>query len=112
MPASLQTIVRYDDTINAQSTIQLFQQIEAHQPAQRILTLFVTMRVIYRLQLINDYLNDSKIKLVLFPLYTPNLNLIERYWKFFKKKILSGRYYEAFSLFKSTCEAFFTAQDH
>jgi hypothetical protein len=42
----------------------------------------------------------------------PNLNLIERYWKFFKKKILYGRYYETFSLFKSACEAFFTPSDH
>jgi transposase len=63
----------------------------------------------YRSQLINDYLNDSKIKLVFLPPHAPNLNLIERYWKFFKKKILYGRYYETFSLFKSTCEAFFTS---
>ncbi|SFI79942.1 hypothetical protein SAMN05428978_11184, partial [Nitrosomonas sp. Nm34] len=34
------------------------------------------------------------------------------YWKFFKKKILYGRYYETFSLFKSACQAFFTATDH
>ncbi|WP_371128822.1 transposase [Nitrosomonas sp. Nm132] len=60
----------------------------------------------------SDYLNDSKIKLVFLPLYAPNLNLIERYWKFFKKKILYGCYYETFSLFKSTCEAFFTSSDH
>jgi hypothetical protein len=63
-------------------------------------TLFVTMRVRYcRSQLISDYLNDSKIKLVFLPPYALNLNLIERYWKFFKKKILYGRYYETFSLF-------------
>ncbi|WP_090581150.1 transposase [Nitrosomonas sp. Nm58] len=31
------------------------------------------------------------MKLVFLPPYAFNLNLIERYWKFFKKKILYGR---------------------
>lgn len=110
--ASLQAIVRYDDTINAQSTIQLFQQIEAHHPTAVWIYIICDNARYYRSQLISDYLNDSKIKLVFLPPYAPNLNLIERYWKFFKKKILYGRYYETFSLFKSTCEAFFTASDH
>jgi transposase len=108
---SLQAIVRYDDTINAQSTIQLFQQIEAHHPTAAWIHIICDNARYYRSQLISDYLNDSKIKLVFLPPYAPNLNLIERYWKFFKKKILYGRYYETFSLFKSTCEAFFTALD-
>lgn len=83
---SLQAIVRYDDTINAQSTIQLFQQIEAHHPAAAYIHLICDNARYYRSQLIRDYLNDSKIKLVVLPPYAPNLNLIERYWKFFKKK--------------------------
>jgi len=53
----LSDIVRYDDTINTQSTFKLFQQ------------------------------------LVFLPPYAPNLNLIERFWKFFKKTILYGRHY-------------------
>ncbi|SFJ17430.1 IS630 family transposase, partial [Nitrosomonas sp. Nm34] len=109
---SLQAIVRYDDTINAQSTIQLFQQIEAHHPTAAYIHIICDNARYYRSQLIRDYLNDSKIKLVFLPPYAPNLNLIERYWKFFKKKILYGRYYETFSLFKSACQAFFTATDH
>ena len=103
---SLQAIVRYDDTINAQSTIQLFQQIEAHHPAAAYIHIICDNARYYRSQMIRDYLNDSKIKLVFLPPYAPNLNLIERYWKFFKKKILYGRYYETFALFKNACEAF------
>ena len=104
--------VRYDGTINAQSAIQLFQQIEAHHPTAVWIYIICDNARYYRSQLISDYLNDSKIKLVFLPPYAPNLNLIERYWKFFKKKILYGRYYETFSLFKSTCEAFFTASNY
>ncbi|CAD7853876.1 MAG: Mobile element protein, partial [Olavius algarvensis Gamma 1 endosymbiont] len=34
----------------------------------------------------------SCIQLVFLPSYAPNLNLIERFWKFFKKKTLYNRY--------------------
>ena len=32
---------------------------------------------------------------------TPNLNLIERLWKFVKKKTLNAKYYENFATFKA-----------
>jgi len=54
----------------------------------------------YRSKLIQEYLKASKITLMHVPPYSPNLNLIERYWKFFKKKVLYGKYYEKFSHFK------------
>ncbi|WP_302848309.1 hypothetical protein [Nitrosomonas sp. Nm34] len=38
--------MRYDDPINAQLGIQLFQQIEQHHPQQLIFILFMTMCVI------------------------------------------------------------------
>ncbi|MGZ8183868.1 MAG: hypothetical protein ACXWT1_18095, partial [Methylobacter sp.] len=40
-----------------------------------------------------------------------NLNLIERFWKFFKKKILYGKYYETFCAFKNACDEFFAQTD-
>lgn len=57
--------------------------------------------------MVSEYLKDSKIKLVFLPAYSPNLNLIERYWKFFKKKVLYNRYYEKFEEIKEACERFF-----
>jgi transposase len=42
-----------------------------------------------------------KIELLYLPAYSPNLNLIERLWKFVKKEVLSCRYYEDFSRFKA-----------
>ena len=43
------------------------------------------------------YLSTSKIKLLFLPPYSPNLNLIERLWKFMRKKILYNQYYEKIS---------------
>lgn len=107
----LSAIVRYDDTINAQSTIRLFQQIEAQNPnADRVHIICDNARY-YHAELVKDYLKESRIKLVFLPPYAPNLNLIERFWKFFKKTVLYGRYYETFSQFKAACEQFFAGLD-
>lgn len=48
-----------------------------------------------------------KIHLVYLPPYCPNLNLIERLWKFFKKKVIANKYYEAFADFEKAIIAFF-----
>ncbi|KAA6324915.1 hypothetical protein EZS27_025816, partial [termite gut metagenome] len=42
--------------------------------------------------------------LLFLPAYSPNLNLIERLWKWVKKDCLYGRYYESFSNFKKAIE--------
>ncbi|MGE5754757.1 MAG: transposase, partial [Planctomycetaceae bacterium] len=40
------------------------------------------------------------IELLYLPSYSPNLNPIERLWKFVKKEVLSCRYYEDFAQFR------------
>ena len=49
--------------------------------------------------------------LMFLPPYAPNLNLIERYWKYFKKVVLYDSYYETFNEFKTACENFFSDQE-
>jgi len=46
--------------------------------------------------ILQDYLKASRIQLVFLPTYALNLNLIERLWRFFKKRVLYNRYYETF----------------
>jgi transposase len=41
------------------------------------------------------------IELLFLPPYSPNLNIIERVWKFVKRKCLYSKYHESFDLFKS-----------
>lgn len=47
------------------------------------------------------------IKLIFLPPYSPNLNLIERLWKFLKKKIKKNIYYNTFKKFKKAISDFF-----
>lgn len=52
--------------------------------------------------IVQDLAASFGIELLYLPPYSPNLNLIERLWKFVKKKCLYSKYYSDFTLFKST----------
>jgi transposase len=47
------------------------------------------------------------IELLYLPPYCPNLNLIERLWKFFKRKIMKNKYYQEFEEFYNAVSLFF-----
>ena len=48
----------------------------------------------------------QNVHLVFQPAYSPNLNLIERFWKFLKSKVLAGIYYESKTAFIEAIEEF------
>ncbi len=52
-------------------------------------------------KVVQDFANFLGIELLYLPPYSPNLNLIERLWKFVKKKCLYAKYYEEFAQFSS-----------
>ena len=104
----LEPVVRFDDSINADSTIALFEQLEEFYALAAYIYVICDNATYYRSRAVQTYLETSRIKLVFLPPYAPNLNLIERLWKFFKKKVLYNRYYESFETFRQACEAFFS----
>ena len=104
---TLEPVTGFYDTINAQATINLFAKIEAKHPDADAIYIIVDNARYYRSCLLKEYVEGTKIKLIFLPPYSPNLNLIERYWKFFKKKILNNYYYETFGEFKLACKNFF-----
>jgi transposase len=103
----LEPVVRFDETINTDSTIALFEQLEQVNLAATWIYVICDNARYYRSKAVREYLQTSRIKLVFLPPYAPNLNLIERLWKFFKKKVLYNRYYESFDEFREACEEFF-----
>jgi transposase len=103
--------VRFDDTIDAASTIALFQQLEQADPdAPRIIVICDNARY-DRSKAVAADLTTSRIQLEPLPPYCPNLNLIERFWKFFKRQVLYNHYYETFAQFRTACRAFFRGLD-
>ena len=79
----LEPVVRFDETINTDSTIALFEQLQALNLAATWIYVICDNARYYRSKAVKEYLKDSRIKLVFLPPYAPNLNLIERLWKFF-----------------------------
>ena len=62
----------------------------------------------YRSILVSEYIKKHpRINLIFLPSYSPNLNLIERLWKFYKKEILYDSYHQKFSDFKEKTFSFF-----
>ena len=53
-----------------------------------------------RCALVMEKAKNLNIELCFLPSYSPNLNLIERMWKFVKKQCLYSKYYEKFPAFK------------
>ncbi len=104
---TLEPVAEFYETINADAAMDLFAKIEAkHLDAETIYIIVDNARY-YRSSVLTEALEDTKIKLIFLPPYSPNLNLIERYWKFFKKKVMNNRYYETFSEFVEACKSFF-----
>lgn len=52
-----------------------------------------------RCSLVIEKAAELGIELVFLPTYSPNLNLIERVWKFVKSKVLNSVYHETFEKF-------------
>lgn len=51
-------------------------------------------------RLVIDHAKKLNIELLFLPSYSPNLNLIERLWKWIKKRCLYNKYYSDFDQFK------------
>ena len=99
--------IREDPIINAQSTISLFEQIKEQQSIG-IINIICDNARYYRCNLVQEYLKDNpRIKILFLPPYSPNLNIIERLWKFFRKQILYNKYHENIFSFRQKTFSFF-----
>ncbi len=51
-----------------------------------------------------DAAKALRIELLYLPPYSPNLNLIERLWKFLKRKVARNRYHATFAAFRAAVQ--------
>ena len=108
---TLSAEIRFDETIDAVSAIALLRQLEQAHPSARAIVVFCDNARYYKSTAVAEYLATSRIQLVPLPAYSPNLNLIERFWKFFKRQVLYNRYYASFGEFRDACKKFFAELD-
>jgi transposase len=97
------------ETINDDSTIDLLETLRQKYFMTSMIYIILDNAKYHYSGRVKDYLEGEgkNIKLVFLPTYSPNLNLIERLWHFFKKKVLYNRYYENITVFRQACIKFF-----
>ena len=94
------TTVCNDTTINAEAVCELLRALAARYVGLPR-TLVLDNARYQRCALVQQLAKELRIELLFLPAYSPNLNLIERLWKFVKKEALSCRYDEDFARFKA-----------
>jgi transposase len=104
---SRKVYVQEDETLNAATTIEFLQMLEKAYPNARKVHLFCDNARYYRNKSVQEYVTSSKLKMHFLPPYSPNLNPIERLWKFANERVLYNQYYEKFRDFKETLMSFF-----
>ena len=86
--------------INALSVCDLLTQVAVFYGPSLPITVFLDNAKYQRCELVRQHAQRLGIELDFLPSYSPNLNLIERYWKWVKKRCLYSRYYADFTAMK------------
>ncbi len=77
----------------------MLQKIRAANPGKRLL-IVLDNAPYNRAGPVVEAAKRLRIELLYLPAYSPNLNLIERFWKFLKRKVARNRYSTTFAEFR------------
>jgi transposase len=107
-PKNQDVIVTYHQTINTQAVVETLEELKKRYPAHENLFIFTDNARYYCSKVLTSYLALNPIfKVRNLPPYSPNLNLIERLWKFTRKKVINLNYCEKFETFTNNIKNFF-----
>jgi transposase len=99
-PKSAETVVAdYEGNLNQETTVD-FLKILRKKNGEKKLHIICDNVSYQHAGAVKQVAEELDIHLVYLPGYSPNLNLIERYWGFLKKKILINRYFSSFGEFR------------
>lgn len=101
-------ILTFNNTsyINAETIVSFFKKLRVHYGDMPLKIVLDNARY-QHCTLVEEAAKSLGITLLFLPSYSPNLNIIERLWKFTKKKILYAKYYETPDKFHLAITGFF-----
>jgi len=94
-------------TINAESAQDFLGELSTRNPEAKKIKVFIDNASYFKKLEKDDLIADQRIEIVWLPTYAPNLNLIERLWRFLKKKVLKNRFYGTAKGFREKVKEFF-----
>jgi len=92
--------------INAETIISFLTKLKEHYGDLPIKIVLDNARY-QHCKFVEDAAKALNITLLFLPAYSPNLNIIERLWKFTKKTILYAKYYDTPDKFHAAINGFF-----
>jgi transposase len=95
------------ESCDAELVCQLLRKLRAANPGKRLLLVLDNARY-QRAAIVQALAERLRIRLLFLPPYSPNLNLIERFWKFLRKKVLRNAYYPTFAEFRAAIQRLLT----
>ena len=106
-----QAIVLEEKTIHYKATIKLFKRLLKKHLKGKIHLILDNASHHHHHTLKPFLKKHRRLKTVFLPTYSPNLNLIERLWRFFHQKVTNNHYFETFDEFRKTSLKFFKNLD-
>ena len=100
-------IVLEEKTINADAVLHLLTAIANKQKHGKVYLILDNARYHHARIVRRWRLHHPRFVFLFLPAYSPNLNLIERLWRFFHQKVTWNSYYETFTEFKKASLTFF-----
>lgn len=104
--ATFQTIsVMNDSYLNSDSVCEGLEKLRKEFPEDFIYVI-LDNAAYQTCKKVMDKAEEFNIHLTFLPPYSPNLNLIERLWKFLRKTVLANQYYPSFHNFFDAIDLF------
>jgi transposase len=91
------------ESCDAERVAQLLRKIRAANPGKRLLLVLDNAPYNHAAP-VTEAASAVRIELLYLPPYSPNLNLIERFWKFLKRKVARNRFYATFAEFRTAVQ--------
>jgi transposase len=104
---------RQTGRITSAEMILLFEDLRARHPTASAIRVVLDNARYNHSKELKAWLacDDCRVELIHLPAYAPNLNLIERFWRLFKKTAIYNEYFPTFAEFRAAVEGFFARLD-
>ena len=104
---NLDVVTRQSKTVDKEAICDLLRAIKAKNPNEDKIYVVMDNASYNKSKKVRKLAKELGIRLKYLPPYSPNLNLAERLWRFFREEVLSMKFYETLNDFAKACSQFF-----